>query len=211
MSGYYGQTREEMLAFAPLEARRVLELGCGHGRFAESLRQRNGAEVWGIERDPEVAADAAGRLDRVIVGDALQAVASLEGERFDLIVGNDLLEHLAEPERLLQALHPHFAPGGRLLLSLPNMRHYKVLGHLLFGRDWRYRDSGVLDRTHLRFFTRRSMLRMLEASGYRTLLCRGINGSRAPGLLLLDALLLGRHSDIRFVQFALLAAPAEPA
>lgn len=206
-SDYYGQDRSEMLPFAPAEARRVLEIGCGRGRFARALKERNGAEVWGIERDQNAAAEARELLDKVLVEDAMPAVAGLEQRSFDLVVCNDLLEHLPEPERLLVELRRVLDPGGRLLVSLPNMRYYKVLAHLLFSRDWKYRDSGVLDRTHLRFFTRCSMLRLLEECGYEVLSCVGINGSRAFGLRLLDLLTFRTHHDIRYVQFALLARP----
>lgn len=205
---YHGQAREEMLPFVPDGVKRVLEVGCGAGRFGEALHRQRGAAVWGIERDPEAAAQAATRLERVLVDDAFAAVGQLAGERFDLVVCNDLLEHLPDPGMLLRELRGLVPADGRLLVSLPNMRHYKVLLHLLVARDWRYRDSGVLDRTHLRFFTRRSMLRLLEENGWRPRRCQGINGSRSLGLRLLNLLTLGRHADMAFVQFALLAEPA---
>lgn len=118
----------------------------------------------GIEIDPTTAADAAARLDEVIVGrypDDLPVDA-----RFDCIVFNDVLEHMADPWSALEATVVHLHPGGTVVASIPNVRNVEVVYPLVTRGTWRYHDQGLLDRTHLRFFTKSSMRDLFEDSGF---------------------------------------------
>jgi len=142
--------------------RRALDVGAADGFLAELLT-RQGWQVTALERDPEQAAKARGRCHEVIVADLDEAAPRLPG-LFDAIVYGDVLEHLSDPLPVLVALDRSLAPEGRVLVSVPNIAHLWVRLSLLLGR-WDYVDRGILDRTHLRFFTRRSFVRFLGDAG----------------------------------------------
>ncbi len=200
-----------MLPFVPAQARRILDVGCGQGCFAARLKADRQAEVWGIEIDPVASGMAAERLDRVLTGDALEVVPALPDGFFDCIVLNDILEHLVRPETLLRLLQPKLAPGGRVVASLPNVRHFPELWRLVVRGEWEYTDEGLLDRTHLRFFTRRSMGRLFAGAGYRVLRQEGITPTRSWKFRLVNLLALGRLGDSRYLQFACVAEPGDRA
>ena len=199
-----------MLPFVPLSAKRILDLGCGEGLFSESLKLRNGTEIWGVECEPGAAALAKVRMDRVFQGDAARLVGELPEAHFDAIVCNDVLEHLPDPWSLLRDIRPLLAPGGSLVCSIPNVRHFSVLTDLAWRGEWRYADSGPLDRTHLRFFTRLGIQALFQETGWRLLQVEGINPYAGWRLRLLNTLALGRLTDCRFLQFACVAQPAGP-
>jgi SAM-dependent methyltransferase len=142
--------------------RRALDVGAADGFLAELLT-RQGWQVTALERDPAQAAKARGRCHEVIVADLDSAILHLEGV-FDAIVYGDVLEHLSDPLPVLVALNRSLAAGGRVIVSVPNVAHLWVRLSLLLGR-WDYGDHGILDRTHLRFFTRRSFVRFLSDAG----------------------------------------------
>lgn len=145
--------------------RRVLDLGCATGLLGRALRER-GCEVVGIERDEGAAAQAAEVLDRVVVADLETADLGglLGAEAFDVIVCGDVLEHLRDPLRVLRGALCLLAPGGSIVASIPNIAHAAVRLALLAGR-FDYRPLGLLDETHVRFFTRRSLQGLLEQAG----------------------------------------------
>lgn len=138
--------------------RTLLDVGAAGGYLAEILMRR-GFDVTCIERDPGLAVVAADRCRRVVVADLERELPTLD-RPFDVIVCADILEHLSDPARVLGSLNQHLAEGGRVIVSVPNVAHLWVRLLLLFGR-FDYRDRGILDRTHLRFFTRRSFLELL--------------------------------------------------
>ena len=140
---------------------RVLDLGCGPGVLGERLTTEKSCVVDGIEANPAAAALAAKRLHRVVVADLEdEALAGhLGAERYDFIVCADVLEHLRRPETVLTQLTALLRPEGRVLLSIPNVGYTGLVGALLNG-DFRYRSEGLLDETHLRFFTRASLVRL---------------------------------------------------
>lgn len=142
--------------------RRALDVGAADGFLAELLT-RQGWQVTALERDPTQAAKARGRCHEVIVADLDAAAPRLEGT-FAAIVYGDVLEHLSDPLPVLVALNRSLAPGGRVIVSVPNVAHLWVRLSLLLGR-WDYAERGILDRTHLRFFTRRSFVRFLGDAG----------------------------------------------
>jgi 2-polyprenyl-3-methyl-5-hydroxy-6-metoxy-1,4-benzoquinol methylase len=156
----------EMIDEAP---RRVLDLGCfcgGSGRYLK--RKFPGCEVIGIEMLTEAAKLAAEAYDRVHVGTLEQldfAQAGILPQSFDAVIAADVLEHLFHPWQALQRLRPLLAPGGRLYVSLPNARNLKLLSELGRGR-FDYAGSGILDVTHVRFFTRKTAVEMLEQTGF---------------------------------------------
>lgn len=209
--GYFQHLRQEMLAYVPATPGRLLDVGCGAGAFAAACKLRSGCETWGIERNPEAATVAAGHLDRVLTGDAQRLVTELPPAHFDVVVCNDVLEHLAEPEELLVALRRTLRRDGVVVASIPNIRYYKALKTIIVRRDFPRDDEGIFDRTHLRFFTQKAIVRMFAKSGYALERMDGINASRSRGLALLNLLCFGALDDMRFLQFACVARSAAAA
>jgi SAM-dependent methyltransferase len=142
--------------------RRALDVGAADGFLAELLT-RQGWQVTALERDPAQAAKARGRCHEVIVADLDQAAPRLQGS-FDAIVYGDVLEHLNDPLPVLVALDRALSPDGRVIVSVPNVAHLWVRLSLAMGR-WDYADRGILDRTHLRFFTKRTLGAFLRDAG----------------------------------------------
>ncbi|HET8796367.1 MAG TPA: class I SAM-dependent methyltransferase, partial [Thermoanaerobaculia bacterium] len=140
---------------------RVLDAGCGFAATSEYIQKR-GNDVTGIESSAAACAVAAKRLSRVIHADLV--TAPLDGLQFDVIIFADVLEHLPWPVGVLKRYLSALAPNGSIIVSLPNVGLWSVrLAHLA-GR-WDYEETGVLDRTHLRFFTRKSARWLLEQAG----------------------------------------------
>ena len=154
------------------EPGRVLEIGCAAGMFGKTLKERHpGTHVTGIEASRAAADVAATRIDRVIrerMEELDFAAHGIAPASFDLIVAGDVLEHLHNPWGTLSRLRPLIAPGGRLVTSLPNVRNLEVLGPLAVNGRFEYAERGLLDITHLRFFTLQEMQLMFDATGYRT-------------------------------------------
>jgi O-antigen biosynthesis protein len=146
--------------------KRVLDVGCATGNLAEVLAGR-GCRVTGIEIDPEAARQAEKHCERVIVGDveSLDLDAELDEEDFDVIVCGDVLEHLKDPLQTLRRLKPFLHTEGYVIASIPNIAHGSVRLALMQGR-FRYRSLGLLDDTHLRFFTRETVEQLFKDAGF---------------------------------------------
>ncbi len=157
--------REDLAARVPSGARAVLDVGCSRGATAAALRARGVGRIVGIEPDPEDAAAAAAVYDEVRAA-RLEAVADDFAGRFDAILFGDVLEHLEDPSDALVRVRPWLAPGGLLVASVPNLGHWAVVDDLLRGR-FDYVPYSLLSGTHVRFFTRRTLADLFEASGYR--------------------------------------------
>lgn len=145
--------------------KRVLDVGCATGYLARALRQR-GCVVSGFESDPEAAEVARADLDTLVVGDLEETdlAQAFAGHTFDVVVFGDVLEHLREPLTTLRQAWPLLAEGGSVVASIPNIAHGSVRLALLQGR-FQYQDLGLLDHTHLRFFTRDSVEEMFRLAG----------------------------------------------
>jgi 2-polyprenyl-3-methyl-5-hydroxy-6-metoxy-1,4-benzoquinol methylase len=162
---YYAQPRPEILRLVPAGAREVLDIGCGAGALGAQLRrERPGISVRGIELVPEQAAQA-----RLVLDDA---VAMSEDGPFpaewpapDCLVFADVLEHLVDPWTALKTWRSRARAGAWAVVSLPNIGHVSTITGLLKGR-WQYEDHGLLDRTHLRFFTRETGRSLIEQAGF---------------------------------------------
>lgn len=140
----------------------ILDVGCGYATTSQRLREL-GNRVTGIESSSEAVKVASGRLDEVLEAD-LQDVSALGDRRFDCIIFADVLEHLPWPLEILRQYHPFLEPDGSVIVSLPNVGLWSMRLSLMAGR-FEYGDTGVLDRTHLRFFTRRTARRLIEDAG----------------------------------------------
>jgi 2-polyprenyl-3-methyl-5-hydroxy-6-metoxy-1,4-benzoquinol methylase len=147
---------------------RVLDVGCGSGVHGAELKRIHGHRLTGVDSSEESIEKAKGRLDEAFVADVTRAweYPFAGGPGFDVILFSDILEHLYDPVAVLDAHLGLLNPGGYVLVSLPNFAIWNVRLELLFGR-FRYRDTGTLDRTHIRFFNRRSFRELLAAAGLR--------------------------------------------
>ena len=206
---YYSQDRSEMLDFVPTGVRRMLEVGCGAGEFAAAIRARNPeVVVWGVEPAHEAARIAAGRLDEVICKPFEAGIPELDGQKFDCVVFNDVLEHIPDPEKTLRETRPYLAEGGVIVASIPNILYFYEITKILMTEDWEYQEHGILDKTHLRFFTRKSIVRMFRSAGYEIQEIRGINAFAGKKFRIANLITLGRLSDWKFVQFGIRAGLA---
>ena len=185
---YYRNTRPEVVQLVPLTAKRILEVGCAAGETGRVLKERQvGVEVVGIEFNPQAADLARTKLDGVLCGD-IETIEQLPypDEHFDCLVCGDVLEHLRDPEQVLKKLLRYLKPEATVVCSIPNIRHQSVLLDLLANGRWQYRDEGLLDRTHLHFFTRVEIGEMLARLGLEQ---EELNLSQSPPSAQMEPLL----------------------
>ncbi len=162
---YYENEREDVQKLINLHAKKILDVGCGKGRLGKALKDKLGAEVWGVEYINDIAFLAAERLDKVISGPIEDAILQLPDKYFDTIIFADVLEHLVDPYYVLQKIKTKLSDHGEIVASIPNVRHWSVVKKLLEG-EWEYQNFGIMDNTHLRFFTRKSLYNMFEKAGF---------------------------------------------
>ncbi|HUP85615.1 MAG TPA: class I SAM-dependent methyltransferase [Acidimicrobiales bacterium] len=194
--------RPEVAALVPASVKRLLDVGCSRGGFgAALLRTRPGLHMVGIEADADAAHEAAAHYAEVITGTFPDHLP--RDRTYDCIVFNDVLEHLVDPWAALRTAAELLEPNGTVLASIPNVRGLRNLIDLTVRGEWQYVEMGILDRTHLRFFTRRSMVRLFEESGYEIDRIHGIFplGSRWHVAPILTRLL----RDISYLEFVVVA------
>lgn len=203
---YYSQNRKEMLEFLPNIFTNILEIGCGQGEFGDLVKKTYNTKYTGIELDNDAAKVAQKRLDTVLVGDVFEQLLVLPDNTYDLLICNDIIEHLSAPELLFQAIRVKMKPNSILVCSIPNIRALGNLLHLLINKDFRYTNYGILDKTHLRFYTQKSIIRLLEENDFTILNIKGINPIKTikTFLPLLFLQVIG-HGDIRYHQFGVSA------
>ena len=153
---YFAHARKEIATLLPSQCGRVLEIGCGSGATLGWLRQsRRTSHTVGVEIAEAAANDAKANVDEVYCLDFERIELPAQNADFDVILCLDVLEHMVNPWGAVDRLVSRYLKsGGVLVVSLPNVRHYSVVLPLLFKGRWDYEDAGLLDRTHLRFFTR---------------------------------------------------------
>ena len=159
---YGGHERLLALTGSP---KRVLDVGCSSGYLARRLVER-GATVVGIDTDEDAAAEARAVCEQVLVGDVESMELPFPEQSFDVVLCGDVIEHLRDPEAFLERVRPLVRPGGKLVLTTPNVANWAMRLGLLVGR-WQYTERGILDRTHTHFFTRKTLEQTLERAGYR--------------------------------------------
>ncbi|WP_378187146.1 class I SAM-dependent methyltransferase [Aquimarina sp. W85] len=200
--GYYDNIRYEMIKYLPENPKTIIDIGCGNGAFAEVIKKETNAEVWGIEYMDNEAVKASNKLDKVFSGRCEDHLDNLPDSYFDVIYFNDVLEHLVDPYMVLDKIKHKLSPNGVLISSIPNVRYHNTFIRVLIHKDWRYEDFGVMDRTHLRFFTNRSIKKMYKDLGYNILIHEGINRSRSIKPYLYNVPTLFTQLDIRYPQYA---------
>ncbi len=184
LSPYYRHLRGNITDHIRKGPHRVLDVGCGAGVFGELLRKNGYAErVVGIEIDRQAADEAATRLTKVICADinrtGINTLLATENDGpFDYIICADVLEHLIDPWQAMAQLVTHLSPDGRLIASIPNVRHWSVWLPLLLKGHWEYKDAGIMDQTHLRFFTRKTMRELFTGAGLEIVAGRPLIGGK---------------------------------
>jgi SAM-dependent methyltransferase len=163
--GYFEQDRAELVRLLPRPLGRVLDVGCGYGGTAHGLREAGATWISGVEIDEGAAAAAAAVLDELRTGSVEAELDAVTGP-FDTILLYDVLEHLVDPWELLRQLHGVAAPGASVHVSVPNARHWTLLRDLTLRGTFGYTPAEHRDVTHLRWFTRRDLVQMLESSGW---------------------------------------------
>jgi 2-polyprenyl-3-methyl-5-hydroxy-6-metoxy-1,4-benzoquinol methylase len=206
----YSAQREELARFIPPVAGRVLDIGCGTGGFGSTLRRSGGVrQLWGVEPVAEAAEQARSVYDEVRVGFFPDTSLGLPGRAFDTVFLLDVLEHMVEPAEALAAVLPLLADDGLVVASIPNVRHFSVWWPLVRHGTWTYTETGLLDRTHLRWFTSATMRELFETSGYQVVGLEPVNVTEPEGWKArLLARLPGQREQMFAIQFVVTARPA---
>jgi 2-polyprenyl-3-methyl-5-hydroxy-6-metoxy-1,4-benzoquinol methylase len=165
----YVSPRPDVEALVPDGVESILDVGCSVGALGAAIKRKHGCRVFGIELSPAMGSLAREVLDHVYVGDADAGLLSPEiaQSRFDLIIFADVLEHLQDPWSTLRSAVNLLSPRGSIIVSLPNVRHIDTIWNLLVRGRWPYRERGIHDRTHLRFFTKINAIELVEQAGLK--------------------------------------------
>jgi len=202
---YADSKRPEMAEFLPSKYSKVLEVGCHVGNFTRFVNKP--CEYWGVEPFEEAANVAKTKMYKVLVGFYDDIASEIPDNYFDTVIANDVVEHMEQPWNFLQSIKKKMTVSASIVLSIPNVRCYYNLGELLIHKDWKYVDCGILDITHLRFFTEKSIIRLLNENGFEIEMMKGINPVKVWKRHLpkywLAKFVLG--ADIEFAQFGVRA------
>lgn len=205
VTNYYKHARPEVAVFVPSTIKTILDVGCGKGEFLKLVKQKTGAETWGIE-PVEIDIEEKSSLDKLLTGKVEDIISSIPDSYFDCITLNDVLEHLQEPTILLKLIKTKLKKDGIIISSIPNVRFIGNIKELLIKKDWEYKEEGILDSTHLRFFTQRSMIRMFEDAGYKIVKQEGINELISWKFRVFNFLTFNIFSDMKYYQFVCIAS-----
>ncbi len=168
-ASYYHIARHELLDLFDPKDKVVLDIGCASGALLGVVKKLGARRTIGVESRAEVAAAlaASGTVDDVLCLDIERDELPLAAASVDVVILSHVIEHMVDPWLVLRVARQLLRPGGILVGALPNVRHVRVIYDLLVRGEWKYVDSGVMDRTHLRFFTRRSLEEILVSEGFQ--------------------------------------------
>ena len=165
MPQYFRNVRDDIVSLVPGDANDILEIGCAAGMTGNKLKQRPGVYVAGVELDHRAAVEAKKVLDDVIEGNIETLELPFGEKRFDCILFADVLEHLIDPLEVLKKTRKFLKTDGSVIASIPNVQYLGLVSQLVEG-NWTYQDEGILDRTHLRFFTYHEIIKLFDEAGY---------------------------------------------
>jgi SAM-dependent methyltransferase len=190
---YYGHVRHDITPLLPASAHRILDVGCGTGATAAWLKSRYpGTVTVGLEGHAPLHGALQQNVDEAHIVDLDGPLPDVGAP--DLVLFLDVLEHLVRPKEVLARLTASMPPHGTVIVSLPNIAHASVSVPLFFNAAFEYHDAGILDRTHLHFFTRRSAVALVTEAGF--VVQRGIRrGFDGPRTRLLDGITFGTLKD----------------
>lgn len=168
--GYFSVIRHEILEIIPPGDHRILDIGCGTGATLKQLKYCGKAmETCGIELNPDAAKIAAQNIDTILTGDAGVIEIPFKKNYFDYILFCDVLEHFFHPDQILGKYAPYLKNEGLIIVSIPNIKYYKIVLSLLFRDRFEYKDEGILDQSHIRFFTRHEIVNLFVHSDFEIL------------------------------------------
>jgi len=213
-SRYYNTARREILPVLPAKVARLLDLGCGTGATVALVKEARKVEwAGGVEIDAAAAEAARSVCDRVWVLDAGRErfEQDIPEGSLDLVLALDILEHLADPWGVVKRLSPLVARGGRLIVSVPNIRNWKFLWRLAAHGDFHYADAGILDRTHLRFFVKATAIELATCGGLALVCATNAQPPQWPDIRMLLGKVSGGRLDALIAKQWLIVAerPAE--
>ncbi len=203
-TNYYNRSfREEMLKYIPADAKTILEVGCSEGLFLNYLNKSRECETWGIELFENAAIEASKVAFKVLTGDFNEVYKSLPKNYFDCVIFNDVIEHFSDPWLAMTNTKEILSKNGVIVSSIPNFRYIGNLTEIITSADFKYKEEGgILDKTHLRFFTAKSIKRFFDECGYILIEQEGIRPCQSWKEKLLIFLSFGRFSDMRYKQYA---------
>ncbi|HUL00753.1 MAG TPA: class I SAM-dependent methyltransferase [Nitrospirota bacterium] len=202
---YYNYQRRDLIGMLPSAHARYLEIGCGNGATLEYLKAKGAAYVAGVDINAKAIAVAETKgLDAAFVADIEKDDLPFEKNYFDCIILADVLEHLYNPWDAVRKIRSYLRVDGDMLISIPNVKYYKLLQRLILHDEWKYAEQGILDNTHVRFFTRREIVSLIEGAGLKTEKVQGVYIS-GKVFRLINGLLLNRLRSFAAYQFYILA------
>ena len=201
---YFSYCRQDLVDLVPVEAKTILEIGCGVGNTGRVLKSIQGREVVGVDIVPEVKEKADKVYDLFVLGNIENMELKYPDGFFDCIIYGDVLEHLIDPWMLLKKHHKLLKPGGCVIASIPNIRYYRVMKDLLFNGRFDYKESGIMDKTHLRFFTLNGIMTLFQNADFELVnINRKIRGSKA--MKFFNFIFLGRIKEFLSFQYIIKA------
>lgn len=203
---YFNSVRTDISLLLPDKIDKAIEIGCGSGNTLQWLKKERGCRwTCGVELSPDAATKAKDKVELLIEGDIEKIELPLEKEDFDLLLCLDVLEHLIDPWSVLKKLSFYVKRNGVVIVSIPNVRDVNVLGPLIIRGQWNYRDEGVLDLAHLRFFTKKTAINLVERSGFKIdkVLSNGLGLNSKKGIL--NMLTIGVFKSFFETQFLIKA------
>lgn len=198
---YFNHNRQEMLQYIPKGSKFILDVGCASGKFGLALKKQIPCIVWGIEPNHEASKIAKYNLDNVI-NSKFDDNIDFCGQKFDCIIFNDVLEHLPNPNEVIEIAKKYLNPNGYIVSSIPNVFYYWNFIRNILHEDWKYEDAGIMDKTHLRFFSSSSIKRMFVESGGEIIKHEGINSYYSRKFKLFNYLTFFKFNNWQFQQFA---------
>ncbi len=196
-----------MLKYIPENVEKTLEFGCGYGFFSKLVKDTFNAECWAVEINDKAAQIASENLDKVIKCDANKSLKKLPENYFDCVILNDVLGCIADPFYLLENIKEKLTSKGVVVASIPNVRYWRNLRALVWRGEWDYRELGILDSAHVRFYTYKSLIKMFQKLGYEIITIEGIHPTRNKKFKVLNFLLWNKLWDAKYSQFACVIKP----
>ena len=206
---YFEGENEAILNYLPNHLSLVLDVGCSAGGFGKLLKDK-GLTVWGIEPIAHAANQAKSKIDHVINDIFDEKILNIiQDQKFDCIFFIDVLEHMVDPYSAINFSKKILKSNGYIISSIPNVLRYSNILNILKKQDWEYVEAGIMDKGHLRFFSKKSITRLFKESGFTILTMDGINPHCNTIFKLLNFLFLNKFEDMKYTGFITVARKNE--